>query len=113
MPRAKVIRSYKSAYPNPLIINAGQNLRIEKRESEWPGWTWCLDNNGKAGWVPSAYLSINGLTAKALVEYNANELTVETGDELEFIKEESGWAWCQDRNNNLGWVPISCIEKIT
>jgi uncharacterized protein YraI len=112
MKKAKVIKSYKSAYPDPLIIKVGQNLKIEQKESEWPGWTWCIDDNGKAGWVPSSYLEIDGNSARAFADYNANELTAETGDELILLKEESGWYWCEDSNGSPGWVPSECVEIV-
>ncbi len=112
MNKAKVIKNYKSAYPDPLIITAGQMLKIEQKESEWPGWTWCIDNNGKVGWVPSSYLDIDGNSARAAADYNANELTVEAGDELKLIKGEADWFWCEDSNGHLGWVPSECVEIV-
>ncbi|NIP44371.1 MAG: hypothetical protein GWO41_09205 [candidate division Zixibacteria bacterium] len=112
MRKAKVIKSRRSDYPDPLIIKQSQKLRIEKKESEWPGWTWCIDDDGKAGWVPSSYLKITGKTAEAINGYDAAELTVKPGDELKLIDEEAGWYWCRDLHGNQGWVPAECISVI-
>ncbi|HEQ98090.1 MAG TPA: hypothetical protein ENO22_01970 [candidate division Zixibacteria bacterium] len=112
MKKAKVAKSYKSAYPDPLILRSGQKLRTEEKESEWPGWTWCVDDDGRAGWVPSSYLQITENTARAITDYNANELTVDIGDELQLLEEESGWYWCENSNGERGWVPAECISDI-
>jgi len=34
----KVVEDYKSAYPDPFIVNKGEILRIENKECEWSGW---------------------------------------------------------------------------
>jgi uncharacterized protein YgiM (DUF1202 family) len=112
MRKAKVIKSRRSEYPDPLIIKQGQKLRTEKKDTEWPGWTWCIDEGGKAGWVPFSYLQITGETAKAIRNYDATELTVKAGAELKLIDEEARWYWCQDSSGKEGWVPAECISVI-
>jgi uncharacterized protein YgiM (DUF1202 family) len=108
--KGKVINTYRSAYPDPLIIKTGEVLSVEERESEWAGWTWCVNKNGKAGWVPERYLEFSGDSCKALHDYDATELSVAVGEVLTVLNEESGWAWCENKNGRTGWVPADCIE---
>jgi len=106
----RVIKAYRSAYPDPLVIKTGEVLSVEKKESEWAGWTWCVNNHGKSGWVPEKYLEINGDSCKALHDYDATELTVAVGEEWVILHEESGWFWCENKNGRTGWVPVDCVE---
>jgi len=108
----KVIKAYRSAYPDPLIIKAGEVLTVEKKESEWAGWTWCVNKQGKSGWAPNSYLEINGDSCTALHDYDATELTIAVGEELTVLNEESGWFWCKNKEDCTGWVPVDCVELL-
>lgn len=39
------------------------------------------------------------------VDHDATELTIEKREELEIIKEESGWLWCRNKRGDFGWIP--------
>ena len=52
----QVVSAYDSAYPDPILIQAGEELVIGEKESKWPGWLWCTTREGKSGWVPGAYV---------------------------------------------------------
>lgn len=103
--KCRAMSGYRSAYPDPLKLRSGEVVTIGEKRSEWNGWLWCKDENGKTGWVPENYIKRKGDMGKLLVNYDATELTVEKGEELEIIKEESGWLWCKNKNGNLGWIP--------
>ncbi|MBN1211801.1 MAG: SH3 domain-containing protein [candidate division Zixibacteria bacterium] len=108
----RVIKAYRSAYPDPLIIKAGEVLTIENRESEWAGWTRCINKNGKDGWIPDSCLETRGNKATALRDYDATELTVDHGEELIVVNKEAGWFWCENQDGQTGWVPGECLEMI-
>jgi uncharacterized protein YgiM (DUF1202 family) len=113
MPRnkkARVIKSYRSAFPDPLIIKAGEVLKIKEKESEWEGWIWCVSEQGKPGWVPNSCLEISGESGTALRDYDATELSVGVGEELTVLEEESGWYRCVNENDRTGWVPAVCLK---
>jgi hypothetical protein len=47
----RVVREYPSPYSEPLVIRAGEELAIDEKESEWSGWIWCTNRDGKSRWV--------------------------------------------------------------
>lgn len=101
--------AYRAAYPDPLVLRAGDRVTVAEKKSEWPGWLWCTDTGGKAGWVPADYIERKGDTGTLVVDYDARELSVSAGDELQVLKEQSGWAWCRKPNGDLGWVPLKIL----
>jgi uncharacterized protein YgiM (DUF1202 family) len=106
----KVNSDYPSAYPDPLKLKVGDEVKVEDRESEWPGWLWCTDRTGNAGWIPGLYVERDGDTGTLRVDYDATELTVEAGDEVEVLGEQSGWAWCRKAGGEQGWLPLNVLE---
>ncbi|MDH4222216.1 MAG: SH3 domain-containing protein [candidate division Zixibacteria bacterium] len=103
--KAKVNSSYRTHYPHPLKLKSGDQVKIEKRKCEWKGWVWCEGKDGNTGWIPENYLQIKGNNGKLLLDYDATELTVQRGEELKIIKEESGWFWCKNQKGDYGWIP--------
>ncbi|MFH1312316.1 MAG: SH3 domain-containing protein [Candidatus Eisenbacteria bacterium] len=101
---------YQSAYPDPLRLRAGDEVKVADKKSEWPGWLWCSDSNGNAGWIPGLYVERSGDTGALLVDYDATELTVEAGDEVEVLKTQNGWAWCRKPDGRYGWLPLNVFE---
>ena len=110
--RYRVIRDYEAAYKDPITIEVGEGLQVEERDSEWPGWLWCVSPSGKAGWVPSAWLERSGSTALAIRSYSALELSVAEGQVLEGAGIESGWVWATDSEGRQGWIPLDCLVRI-
>jgi hypothetical protein len=45
-------------------------------------------------------------------DYDATELSVEVGEKLTMGEEESGWAWCTNREGRRGWVPLEHLEVL-
>jgi uncharacterized protein YgiM (DUF1202 family) len=101
---------YQSAYPEPLNLKAGDNVTVADKKTEWPGWIWCTDGSGNSGWVPADYVEREGAAGTLGVDYDATELSVKTGDEVQVLKEQSGWAWCRKRTGDLGWLPLKVLE---
>ena len=110
MKKIKVIKQYRSNYPNPLKLSKGESVEIGIHEEEYPGWKWGITGDGNKGWIPEAYLKIEGTTGTLTRDYDATELGVDVGDELVFILEESGWIQCITEAGSIGWVPKECLE---
>ena len=87
----KVIVEYESPFPDPLKIRNGDQVQLTEKESEWPGWIWCINKKGKEGWVPRSYLKIQDNQATLLKDYDATELTAKVGENFVIMEEESGW----------------------
>lgn len=106
----EVIKAYKSAYSDPLVVKKGDELKKSDKESKWKGWLWCTNMSGKSGWVPESYLFKSGNKYTALCEYIATELSVNVGDILYVEKEESDWLLCIDSRGRRGWVPAEQVN---
>jgi hypothetical protein len=105
-----VTRAYQVAYKNPLVAKTGDILAIGKRDDEWPGWVWCTHPNGVSAWTPEAWLEIDGEKAILLRDYTSAELSVQPGDVLTLLAEESGWYWAVNADHQEGWVPAGCVD---
>ena len=110
--RGRVTTDYQRAYPDPIVMTKGEELKVGQEDVEWIGWVWCTSLSGKSGWVPKNYIKQEGDRGVALVDYNASELSVHAGDELNVHKEESGWVWSTNASGESGWVPAKHIEKL-
>lgn len=104
---AIVTEAYTTVYKNPIRLNTGEMVRIEKRDTtlEWRGWVYCIDQRGVAGWVSENYLKESGPTAVVLKDYDATELDVVSGEEVKIYYEEFGWYWVKNCKGAKGWVP--------
>ncbi len=106
---AHAIAGYQAAYPNPLILAAGESVQTGRRDPQFPGWVWCTNNSGQGAWVPEKYLDLHGETGIARQDYSSAELTVCAGEPLTLLKFESGWYWTRNRAGQTGWVPEKVI----
>ena len=106
----RVIAECQTPFPDPLVVGAGEELTITERDSEWGGWVWCTNREGKSGWVPESFVRRKDSTCVALRDYDATELTVSVGDIVTISDEESGWFWCTDARGQSGWVPADRVE---
>lgn len=106
----KIIVEYISPFPEPLKIRKGDQVQLIEKESEWPGWIWCINKNGKEGWVPRSYLKLQDDHAILLQDYDATELSAKVGERFVIKEEESGWFWVSDKEGRKGWIPIKNVE---
>ena len=112
---ARVIKKHENENPIPLIMKMDEVLEGEKRETEWDGWLWCKNSAGVFGWIPEAYLKALPEERKyvATKDYNARELSIDTGQEVMILDEESSWAWVRTSLGDEGWIPLENLENIT
>ena len=112
---ACVVVAHQSNYPDPIRLRAGDKVLVagpaDASESEWPGWRWCTDPQGRRGWVPEQFLQHDGMRATALCDYDATELTVAVGEELVLGREVNGWTWCTNEQGASGWVPAENLDR--
>jgi Variant SH3 domain len=109
---ATVTQNHEGGLASPIRFGVGEVLRWESRPTEWEGWLWCTDAKGMNGWVPERYVEkIDSDRCRTLRDYDATELTVRVGDELDVHFAESGWAWCETADGRKGWVPESNVTR--
>jgi uncharacterized protein YgiM (DUF1202 family) len=110
---ALVVTGYETRYPDPLTMNAGDELKIlKRRDDEWPGWVFCESLSGKQGWVPENNLKMDGDGAVAQRDYVAREVAVMEGEIVRIESVESGWAWVTNMTNETGWVPLKNLKIV-
>ena len=105
MKTAKVIEDHAPVHEAVMVGRAGELLRAERADDEWPGWIWCVNDSGVGSWVPEPYLERDGELVQLVVDYDATELTVAAGDRLTLELEVNGWWWVRDDVGKQGWVP--------
>ena len=104
-----MIRSYRAQYPDPIVIRRGETVALGERDAEYPGWIWATAADGRRGWVPEHFLSIEGNRGQTLRDYSAVELDVAEGMLVTVLEEILGWARVEaDRGS--GWVPLSHLD---
>jgi hypothetical protein len=108
--KGRVTEAYHAAYPNPLTVSAGELLTYGRKDSRWPGWVWCINWEGKGGWVPEQFMLIDGKDCIVQRDYTARELSVHAGDLLTLRELESDWYWASDQSGKSGWVPANNVE---
>lgn len=106
----RVVRSHRNTFDDPIKLEAGKEVTTLDRDTEWIGWLWCKTASEMHGWIPEAYLERNGDTAVLMVDYDATEPTVEKGDMLTVLGEESEWIWCRTWQGDQGWILKKCVE---
>ena len=83
-----------SKYPNPIKFQKGDNLSFGKKDTEFEGWIWVIDNDKNEGWAPTQFLYfLSDDEGIAIQDYCAIELDVNPGDELELIYVLNEWGW--------------------
>lgn len=110
----KVIKNHKSEFHVPLIAAKGEKVEGEKRKTEYEGWLWCQNSAGVNAWVPETYLekiSDSG-QYRFLKDYNSRELTIDEGQEVIVLNEESGWAWVRTPLGDEGWIPLENLQDL-
>jgi hypothetical protein len=107
-----VIAAHRPSDPDLLVMSTGDELVVDDRVSEWQGWIWCTNQQGRSSWVPEAYVQRREGTGIALCDYDATELAVDAGEVLVIGEEESGWIWCTNRIDKSGWVPARNLTRL-
>lgn len=112
--RPKLVGRVRSAHTapssDPLEVVEGQNVTVGDESTEWPGFVWCTNLEGKGGWVPEAYLDQATGAGVMRCDYSAAELSVAPGDVLILHRLESGWYWSSTSDGEVGWVPEEKVD---
>ncbi|QJE95593.1 GNAT family N-acetyltransferase [Luteolibacter luteus] len=101
----KVTKAYVAQYPDPIRFGAGDAVRVERADPEFPGWFWCSTPDGGAGWVHGSFLAAQSGDTTSLVNYSSKELTVVGGEEGESIHVLDGWVLVKLFRGEVGWIP--------
>jgi hypothetical protein len=110
----KVTKNHKSEFHVPMIATKGEIVQGEKRETEYEGWLWCHNSAGVNAWVPETYLEQKSDSGQYqfLKNYNSRELTVDEGQEVIVLEEDSGWIWVRTTLGEEGWIPLENVQDL-
>ena len=111
----KVIKNHKSEFKVPLMAKKGEIVKGLDRETDMEGWIWCRNSSGIEAWVPKTHLEPTSESGhfQFLQDYNARELTIDAGQEVIVLDEESGWAWVRTVMGEEGWVPLENLQDLS
>ena len=107
---AVVVQPWQATYHDPLIVQAGEEVQLGRRDEDNPGWIWCTSEDDVSGWIPENYLDIQGDCGRLRLDYSSCELDVDAGEKLTLHYEESGWYWASKKSGEQGWVPVANVE---
>lgn len=109
-PTACVTSPYQRVYDDPIVMQAADEIRVEREDEEGPGWWWCVHPDGRSGWVFETFFERDGPRGVALRDYSALELTVDAGEDLTLHELAGGWYWATNIQGKSGWVPAEKVE---
>jgi uncharacterized protein YgiM (DUF1202 family) len=109
--RGRVIKEWKVTYPDPIDVQAGEDVKLGVTDPEWPGWQWCTGVRGRSGWVPIAFfILVDKETGRMRCNYSAQELAVSIDEKINLHQQESGWYWASNTAGKKGWIPAKNVE---
>ena len=112
----KVIKAYKSPYPDPILFHKGDKVALGKEftdDPDWKGWIWCEGENKRQGWAPKHYLDIKDGKGAFKQDYNAMELSIAVGEKLIVHDIVNGFVFAEKANGTKGWAPLKNITGPT
>jgi Variant SH3 domain len=101
---ARVTRSYRTQYPDPIVLEPGDIVHLGERDPNFPGWIWGTSAMGKSGWIPEHFLDVKGDTGAATQAYDAHEIDLDEGEIVSVMEELLGWALVEGEGKR-GWIP--------
>jgi hypothetical protein len=111
-PTHQVITDYSSPYTEPVLYKEGEPVEVLEKETEWPGWIWCVNSRGDKRWIPDVYLRVEGKKAWLLQDYNSRELAAQRDDVVTVFYQVNDWGWCRDSAGLEGWLPLDHLTAL-
>jgi hypothetical protein len=106
-----VLEDNEPTYLDPIQVSKGDLLIVGEEDSEYPGWIWCENQQGKRGWVPDDCIETSGSVSRAKYDYSAVELRAHTGELLIPIQYKYGWVQCSNGDGARGWLPLTKVRE--
>jgi hypothetical protein len=104
--RYRVLADYDVHDPQPLQLEAGQEVRIVRSDLGWPGWVW-IEGGNNAGWIPESHLEgISPGRARTTSAFDGSDLSARRGDVLIVEEEAPGWIRGRRGDGVSGWFPL-------
>ena len=104
-------KAHERSFDTAPRVRTGDLVRFLRHEPEHPGWFF-----GRAGDLEGYFplnwfdLSADESAATARRDYNAAELTIEVGVDVECVETEGAWLLVRTAAGDEGWIPSACVE---
>jgi flagellar basal body rod protein FlgF len=110
--RLRTTVGHRRSFERAPRVLANEVVSRDRDDEKNPGWFVGTDRNGVEGYFPSRWFELDssGANARAKRDYDAGELTVSAGVDVECIANESGWLLVRTDEGQEGWIPASCVE---
>ena len=111
----KVIKSYQSPYPDPIIFKKNDKIKVGRKfeeDPDWQNWIWCEGEQNRKAWVPIQYITIDGVNGTFNRDYSATELDVSNGESIIVFEKINGFGMAEKSNGTRGWIPLRNLERI-
>lgn len=96
----------------PLVLAAGERVRLGQRDADWPGWIWVTSISGRGSYVPEEMLAkAEDGTAEVRQPFHARDLSVVKDESVTSLREVKGWHWCRNEDGEEGWLPSYLLRE--
>ena len=111
--RVRVIESRPRDHVRNLSVREGEVIGVGHRNQQYPEMRWCTPENGYSGWMAESYFEYTSPTEAVVTRaYDASQLTVVEGEELDVLDVVGEWWLCRSDSDIQGWVPRRILEDV-
>ena len=110
--RLRTTTAHTRSFEQAPRVRAGDRVRFIRHDEQSPGWFWGASAEGVEGYFPTSWFRLDASEtgATALYDYDAAELTIEAGVEVECLVRVAGWLRVRTASGDEGWIPSNTIE---
>ena len=109
----RVVADYQAAYPEPIVVRAGEGLVVGQEDLEYPGWIWCTDGSGKGGWVPDDWYRAQGRKCQGAIRLRGHRVVGKCGRRVDYNQRKRwlGMVYKRERSKRLATCRKSGEEE--
>lgn len=112
--RVCVVESRPRDHVRNLSVHVGDMIGVGHRNQQYSGLRWCTPERGYSGWMAESYFEYTSETEAVVTrDYDASQLTVFEGEELEVLDVVGDWLLCRNDHGIQGWVPRRILEDVS
>lgn len=107
--KQRVRQAYVREFERAPRASAGAVVTFIRLDPKNPAWFFGRDQAGVEGFFPVQWFELAGVGARARRDYDAAELTVNVGTEVEVGERYGQWVHVTDPTGARGWILESCL----
>ena len=112
--RVRVVESRPRDHVRNLSVHVGDVIGVGHQNQQYPEMRWCTPEQGDSGWMAESYFEYTSDTEAVVIrDYDASQLTVIEGEELEVLDVVGEWLLCRNAHGIQGWVPRRILEEVS